>query len=85
MATWYLYILECSDKSLYTGITVDLDRRVREHNEGKGAKYTRMKKPVHLVFNRTFPDRASASGEEFRIKKLSRAEKLALIVEHQGI
>ncbi len=79
---YHLYILLCSDNTLYTGITTDLARRVEEHNSAapgsRGAKYTRSRRPVRLVYSRAFPDRSSASVEEARIKKLSRDEKLAL-------
>lgn len=82
---YYLYILECVDRSLYTGITVDLARRVEEHNGSgrgrldKGAKYTRGRRPVKVVFSRKFRSRSRASIEEARIKKLSREEKLRMI------
>lgn len=77
---YYLYILECSDKSLYTGITVDLKRRVEEHNTSKlGAKYTRARRPVKLVYKKRFKDRSKASKAEYTIKKLSKEEKLELI------
>ena len=77
---YYLYILECSDQTLYSGITVDLERRVKEHDSSElGAKYTRGRKPVRLVFSKEFQNRSQASKEEFRIKKLSREEKLELI------
>ena len=77
---YYLYILKCSDESLYTGITTDLKRRVSEHNESsKGAKYTAARRPVELVYSKKFKNRSLASIEEFRIKKLSKMEKLALI------
>lgn len=80
MKEWYVYIVQCSDKSLYTGITVDLDRRVLEHNtSNKGAKYTRPRRPVQLVYSETHEDRSSASKRESAIKKLSRAEKLTLL------
>lgn len=70
---YHLYILKCADKTLYTGITVDVSRRVGEHNTSKlGAKYTRARRPVKLVYSK-------ASIEESRIKKLSRASKLELI------
>ena len=76
---WFVYILECSDKSLYTGITKDLDRRVKEHNtSSKGAKYTKSRRPVKLKYVRPFTDRSTAAKEEARIKKLSRADKLKL-------
>ncbi len=77
---YYLYMLQCADGSLYTGITVDVDRRLSEHNDSKlGAKYTKARRPVVLVYAKEFADRSSASKEENRIKQLSRAEKLELI------
>ena len=77
---YYVYILSCSDKTLYTGITVDLSRRISEHNvSAKGAKYTAARRPVKLIFSKKFKNRSLASKEEIRIKKLSRQEKLNLI------
>jgi putative endonuclease len=77
---YYLYILECADKTLYTGVTVDLARRVREHNTSKlGAKYTRARRPVKLVYSKKFRNRSLASKAECRMKKLTRAEKLKMI------
>jgi putative endonuclease len=77
---YYVYILECADKTLYTGITTDLKRRVVEHNDSKlGAKYTSARRPVKMVFSKKFKNRASASKEEARIKKLKKVEKLELI------
>lgn len=77
---YYLYILECADKTLYTGITTDLERRIAEHNNGKlGAKYTSVRRPVKMVFSRRFKNRSLASKEEARIKKLERLEKSELI------
>ena len=77
---YYLYILECADKTLYTGITTDLDRRVLEHNSTKlGAKYTSARRPVTVVFSKKFRNRSAASKEESRIKQLTRDEKLDLI------
>ncbi|OGH71749.1 MAG: endonuclease [Candidatus Magasanikbacteria bacterium RIFCSPLOWO2_01_FULL_43_20b] len=77
---YHLYILKCSDKTLYTGITVDLGRRVKEHNSSRlGARYTRARRSVKLVYSKKFRNRSSASKEESRIKKLSRKEKLKLI------
>ena len=77
---YHLYILKCSDKTLYTGITVDLDRRVKEHNSSKlGAKYTRARRPVKLVYSKKFRNRSSASKAESGIKKLSREKKLGLL------
>ncbi|MDD5528141.1 MAG: GIY-YIG nuclease family protein [Patescibacteria group bacterium] len=77
---YYLYLLKCADKTLYAGITVDLARRLKEHNESKkGAKYTRARRPVKIVYAKIFRNRSAAAKAESRIKKLSRAEKLALI------
>jgi putative endonuclease len=77
--TYYLYLLQCQDQSLYSGITTDLTRRVREHNSSpRGAKYTRARRPVQLVYSCEFPDRSSASKAEYELKGLSRHEKLEL-------
>ena len=79
MDKYYLYILECSDKTLYTGITTDLDRRVKEHNTSTlGAKYTNGRRPVKLMYSKKFKSRSEATKEESRVKKLSRLEKLEL-------
>lgn len=74
----YVYILRCDDDSLYTGWTVDLDRRLAAHNSGKGARYTRSRLPVTLFASVQVDDRSAAMREEARIKALSRLEKLAL-------
>ena len=77
---YYLYILQCADQTLYTGITTDLLRRITEHNDRKlGAKYTAARRPVKLVYSKKFATRSSASKAEARIKKLRRPEKLKLI------
>ncbi len=77
---YYLYILKCADKTLYTGITTDLKRRVAEHNSNKlGAKYTSSRRPVKMVYSKNFKNRSTASKEEARIKKLKRYKKLELI------
>lgn len=77
---YYLYILKCADRTLYTGITVDLKRRTKEHNDSKfGAKYTKARRPVKLIYSKKFRNRSSASKEENRIKHLSREEKFELI------
>lgn len=77
---YYLYILECADDSLYTGITTDLNRRLEEHNSSKlWAKYTSLRRPVKLVYQEQFENRSLASKEEYRIKNLKRDEKLDLI------
>lgn len=77
---YYLYILKCADNTLYTGITTDLERRLKEHNfSALGAKYTAARRPVKLVYSAEFTDRPSASKQEYLIKHLSRLEKLKLI------
>jgi putative endonuclease len=79
LSMWYVYILECADKSLYTGITNDLKRRIDEHNNSKlGAKYTRGRRPVKLVYSKRTKDKIGALREEYRLKKLSRQEKIKL-------
>lgn len=75
----FVYILECCDGSLYTGWTSDLKKRVENHNLKKGAKYTRARVPVKLVYYEKFEDKIMAQKREFAIKKLSRIEKLNLI------
>ena len=78
---YYVYIVRCADDTLYTGIATELERRIEEHNSSeKGAKYTRVRRPVTLVYSETYSDRSSASKREYEIKKkMSRAEKLELI------
>ena len=79
MASWTVYILRCADGSLYTGITNDLVARVARHNQGKGARYTRSRRPVALVWKRRAKDKSSALKREHALKQLSRAAKLALL------
>lgn len=75
-----VYILKCSDGTLYTGSTVDLEKRLHEHNHAKnGAKYTRARRPVELAYQEDFDDLSAARSREAEIKRLTRAEKLALI------
>ena len=77
---WFVYILKCSDDTLYTGITIDLNRRLDEHNNSpKGAKYTRIRRPLELLYFEEYQDKSSASKRELEIKKLSRGKKLELI------
>ena len=85
VARWCVYMLQCADGSLYTGITTDLIRRVAEHNgEGDaGARYTRSRRPVKLVYQETVVSRADAARREALIKRLSRAHKLALCMSGQ--
>lgn len=77
--TWVLYILECGDGTLYTGITDDLEKRFRAHCSGKGAKYTRGRGPLRLRYQEPCADHSAALRREYAVKKLSRQEKLDLI------
>ncbi len=74
----YVYIVRCSDGSLYTGWTTDIERRISAHNAGKGAKYTRSRRPVELVHLESFEEKTAAQKRERMIKKLSAAEKRKL-------
>jgi putative endonuclease len=76
---YHVYILECSDRSLYTGITTDVSRRFSEHKNGKGGHYTHAKKAVRIVYVEQKPNRSSASKREAEIKRWTREKKLALI------
>lgn len=76
---WHVYIIFCSDNSLYTGITTDVERRYCQHADGKGAKYFRARKPVRVVYQESGHTRSTASKRELEIKKLTRAEKQTLI------
>ena len=75
----YTYILKCKDGTLYTGWTNDLDKRVKAHNEGRGAKYTRSRTPVELVYYETFATKEEAMRREYAVKQLSRIKKIQLI------
>jgi putative endonuclease len=79
---WFLYILRCADNSLYTGITTDVNRRLREHNADNrlGSKYARVRRPVVLVHQEAYASRSEASKREAAIKKLSRIQKERLLV-----
>ena len=74
----YVYILRCADGSLYTGWTTDIAHRLQVHNSGKGAKYTRTRLPVVLVYHEVFPTKADAMRREAAIKRMTRAQKLEL-------
>ncbi len=76
---WVVYILRCKDGSLYTGVTNNMDKRLQAHNNGKGAKYTKTRRPVVLVYEESAPDRSAAQIREAQIKKLSRVEKIDLV------
>jgi len=85
-AVFSLYILRCADDSLYTGIATDVHRRLAEHETGRrGAKYLRGRRPLRLEFCREVGDRAAASTLEHRVKRLTRAQKEALIAGRQSI
>ena len=75
MTKWFVYIVECSDGTLYTGISTDVDKRIAKHNSGKGAKYTRTRTPVVLKDSKEYENRSLASKEEYRIKQLSKQQK----------
>ena len=73
---WKLYVLSCKDDTLYCGITNDLDERIKKHQQGKGAKYTRSRTPVTLLYSWDCEDRSHASKQEYRFKSLNRKKKL---------
>ena len=81
MNQWQVYIVQCADNTLYTGVTINTERRLRQHNGelAGGAKYTAVRRPVSVVYSSTHSDRSAACTEESRIKKLSRTEKISLI------
>ena len=78
---WHLYILRCADDTLYTGITTDVEKRLEQHRSGKGAKYTRARRPVRLVYFEEFASKEEAMRREWRLKQMSRARKEQLIRE----
>ena len=84
MKKWYIYILRCADGTLYTGSTDDVERRVAVHNSGKGAKYTRGRTPVEVVYTEECESYSAALKREYAIKQLSRQEKWNLINEQGG-
>ena len=79
MSDHYVYILRCADDTLYTGYTTDPERRLREHNAGTGAKYTRGRTPVEIVYREAYDSRSAAMRREYEIKQLRRSEKIDLI------
>ena len=81
---WYLYILRCKDNTLYTGITTDVEKRLEAHRSGKGAKYTRGRGPLELVYRESCENHSEALKREAQIKRLSRQEK-ELLVKNQEI
>jgi putative endonuclease len=82
--SYYCYILRCADGTFYTGVTTDLKRRLEEHNEGRGSRYTAARRPVRLAWKEKHPDRSSAQKRESAIKRRSRLEKKRLIEEGAG-
>lgn len=78
----YVYLLECRDGTLYCGYTNNLEARLKTHNEGKGAKYTKCRLPVKMIYSECFESKSEALKRECEIKKLSRAEKLKIIGEN---
>ena len=83
MSDWHVYMVRCSDNSLYTGITIDVERRIEEHNNNNrlGAKYTRARRPVSLVYSETLASKSEAARRECAIKQLSREGKEKLIAD----
>lgn len=79
--TWYLYMLLCKDGSLYTGITTDVEKRFEAHSAGKGAKYTRGRGPLELVYRETCGDHSAALKRELEVKRLTRQQKEALFAD----
>ena len=77
---WTVYIVECSDGSLYTGVAKELEKRIAQHNAGKGAKYTRTRLPVKVVYSEQATNRSQAQQREYAIKQLKRSQKQALII-----
>ncbi|MCC6711187.1 MAG: GIY-YIG nuclease family protein [Candidatus Pacebacteria bacterium] len=76
---WFVYIVHCADQTLYIGISDNLGKRIANHNAGKGAKYTRGRTPVKLVYQEKHPGRSTASKREAELKKLTKQEKLKLV------
>ena len=77
---WYIYIVRCNDNTLYTGITIDINKRLEEHNSGtKGAKYTRSRRPVKLIYSEETSSRSEATKRELQIKKMPLTRKMTLV------
>ena len=80
---WYVYMLRCGDGTLYTGVTDDVERRLAVHRAGKGAKYTRGRGPLELVYTEEAPDKSAALRREYQIKRLTKQEKEGLIAKNR--
>ena len=78
---WFVYILNCADGTFYTGITNDLDRRIKAHNAGTASKYTRVRRPVSIVYSEEVETKGDALRRELQIKRLTRSEKMAIIMK----
>jgi predicted GIY-YIG superfamily endonuclease len=88
MAEWYVYVLRCADNSLYTGVATDIEGRVSKHNAGKGAKYTRTRRPVVLVYREAVPGRGAALAREAAIKRMRPLAKRRFIadsIQHKAL
>jgi putative endonuclease len=83
-AGWHVYIVRCADRTLYTGVAKDLPERIAAHNDGRGAKYTRQRLPVKLVYSESAADRGAALRREWQIKQLKRAAKRALFARSRA-
>ncbi len=81
---WFLYLIECIDGSIYTGITVDVAARYAAHCNGTGARYTRSHPPLRLLGSESYPDRSAASKAEYRVKRLSATEKRCYVFRNEG-
>ena len=81
----YTYILKCSDNTLYTGWTNNLEKRIKDHNDGKGAKYTKARRPVELVYYEIFETKDDAMKREYAIKQLTRTQKMLLIQDFVNV
>ena len=82
--SWHVYIVRCADRTLYTGVAKDLPQRIAAHNDGRGAKYTRQRLPVKLVYSESAADRGAALRRELEIKRLTRAAKRALFASSRA-
>lgn len=83
--TWFLYLIECKDGSIYTGIAVDVHARYAAHQKGKGARYTRSRPPRRLLATVEYPDRSTASKAEYAMKRLSALEKRRFCLQRNGV
>ncbi|MBF7093981.1 GIY-YIG nuclease family protein [Streptococcus sp. HF-1907] len=83
-AVAYMYVVRCADDTLYTGYTTDLERRIKTHNAGKGAKYTRVRRPVKLIYSESFASKNQAMSAEATFKRKTRKQKLDYIATHKN-